>query len=112
MIFQQFFKILSDPFFWILTVIFCGIGFVVYRYFVVGDMGYDEEQAYLDTQLKYYDFKYVEAERQPVYEKEAVHYNVKATRNEDGKEVNFTARIEYENAEISAVQWEPSFGEV
>lgn len=112
MIFQQFFKILTDPFFWIITVIFFAVGYSVFRYFVVGEMSYDEENAYLDTQLKYYGFQYLKSERQNTYEDNAVQYSVKAARNEDGKEVDFMARIEYKNSAISAVQWEPSFEEM
>ncbi len=112
MIFQQFFKILSDPFFWVITGIFCSIGYVIYRYFVVGDMGYDAEQAQLEAQLKHYGFQYIEAERQNVVEENTAQYNVKATSKEGGREVNFTARIQYEDSEMVAVQWEPSFEEV
>ena len=112
MIFQQFFEILTDPFFWIITVIFFAIGFTVYRYFVVGDMGYNEENAYLDTHLQHYGFQYLGSERQNTFEDNSAQYSVKAARKEDGKEVVFMARIEYTDSVITAVQWEPSFEEV
>ncbi len=112
MVFHRLFNIFSDPFFWVLVCIFGGIGYCVYRFFVVGDMGYDEETAQLDSHLEYHGFEYLDAERQPVFEDNTAQYSVKAKRKEDGGEVSFMARIEYANSEIVAVQWEPSFEEV
>lgn len=111
MIFQQFFKILSDPFFWVITGIFCSLGYLIYRYFVVENMSYDEEQAQLAAQLQHYGFQFIEGERQSVIEENTAQYSVKAAQSQSGKEVNFTARIQYENSEMIAVQWEPSFEE-
>lgn len=84
----------------------------MYKYFVVGDMGYDEETAQLKAQLKHYGFQYLEAERENVAEENTAQYTVKAASTSGGKEVNFTARIQYEDSEMIAVQWEPSFEEV
>ncbi len=112
MIFYKLFKIFTDPFFWILTVLFVGVAYSVYKFYVVGDTGYDEETAQLDSQLQYYGFEYLDAEREKVFEENTAQYSVKAKRATDGNEVNFMARIEYANSEIVAVQWEPSFEEV
>ncbi len=120
----KYLEIFSDPFFWLMMAIAVFIGVLTYRKYVAGNYGVSEEVEHLAKQLKYYRLKYLSSE---TISDEDVNFNKTSgesnapsiytyrkvlAQNSNGETLEFVAQIEYRNASLAAVYWQPDITKV
>lgn len=120
---EKYKEILSDPFFWMLVIIFSIVGFVVYRYYIVNDARYSEEDEYLAAHLEHHGFTYLNSEHQNsagpfamtdngtvktlLPDRAFAYRKVKALNKVTQQAYEFWAKLEYASSKLKKVTWLP-----
>ena len=115
---ERYWAIFSDPFFWVITLVFALLGYLIYRKYVVGNLHYDETEARLRAYLKHYGYTLLGSQTQtdagpfaPSGEVEkAPHCAYRTVKAVDAqqKETEFWVQLTYENAQIVNMSWVPA----
>lgn len=124
----KYIEIFSDPFFWLMTAIAFGMGFWVYRKYVIGNPGVSEEADLLQVRLAQKGYTYLSSEIMNPNGNAAAEllppnsagtagngsiytYRTVKAATAKGEPAAFTARFEYRNAALVAVNFEPELQE-
>ena len=124
-IFEKYREIFSDPFFWIIVLVFAAIAFLIYRFYIVNDTSYSLEDEYLSAHLKHYGFTFLHSATQTsegpfatngsnltALPNRAFSYRkVQAMNNVTSEPVEFWAKLEYASSKLKSVTWIPNPGQ-
>ncbi len=126
-IFTRYGEIFSHPLFLVMLVIACAFVYVLYRYYVINDSQYTEEESYMRSQLAYYGLGFTSAELREeagpfakIKEERDIMDNVKRTHayyvvhaSDQSKErKSFWVKLDYVGGKINTVHWLPDIEEV
>ncbi|HRK27947.1 MAG TPA: hypothetical protein PK239_11765 [Chitinophagales bacterium] len=114
----KYLTIFSDPFFWIMVAIATFLGYLVYKYYVIGNTGVSEEEDRLYALLKLHGLTYLRSQTQTqaipsslpgaILQGKGIYtYRTVSAQKSTGEQVEFWACFEYQNGMLAHVYWLP-----